>query len=46
MHNFQDAIFLSMSICVVQFSHMICKAKRITGSYMKGHTGMKWVKCA
>ena len=26
-------------------SHLICRAKGMTGSYMKSHTGLKWVKC-
>ena len=24
---------------------LICRAKQMTGFYMKGHIGLKWVKC-
>ena len=28
----------------IQTSHLICRAKQMTGFYMRGHTAVKWVK--
>ena len=28
----------------IETSHLICKAKQMTGFYMKCNTGLKWVK--
>ena len=28
----------------IETSHLFCKAKQMTGFYMKRNTGMKWVK--
>ena len=29
----------------IETTHMICRVKLMIGFYMKGHNGLKWVKC-